>query len=93
LNAGDKLRSVDDVTRWTEKDSAATVTTDEWSLLYSTESGMSEMYNLKSDPNQEKNVISENMDVARDLHKLLVDYMHQTNLSSHLLEPRLELRM
>ena len=93
LNAGDKLRSVDDVTRWTEKDSAATVTTDEWSLLFSTEAGMSELYNIKSDPKQEKNIISERMDVARDLHKLLVEYMRQTNLNSQLLEPRLELRM
>lgn len=93
LNAGDSLRSIDDYPRLTEKDSTATVTTDEWTLLYNTEAGMSELYNLKADPNQEKNVIGENPDVARELHQLLVRYMRDTKLSSHLLKPRLEIRL
>jgi arylsulfatase A-like enzyme len=93
LNAGDSLRSIDDYPRLTEKDSTATVTTDEWTLLYNTEAGMSELYNLKADPNQEKNVIGENPDVARELHQLLVRYMRDTKLSSHLLKPRLEIQL
>jgi arylsulfatase A-like enzyme len=92
LNAGDSLRSIDDFPRVTEKDSTATVTTDEWTLLYNTEPGLSELYNLKSDPGQEKNVIREYPDKARELHQLLVRYMRETNISKHLLEPRLELR-
>jgi arylsulfatase A-like enzyme len=93
INAGDSLNSVDDVPRLMEKDSTATITTDEWSLLYNTEAGMSELYNLKSDPGQEKNLINENPDKARELHGLLVDYMKETNISEHLLNPRLELRL
>ncbi len=92
INAGETLRSIDDYPRLTEKDSTATVTTKEWTLLYNTEPGMSELYNLKSDPRQEKNVIKEHPDKARELHKLLVKYMRETNLSEHLLKPRLELR-
>ncbi len=93
INANDTLRSVDGTLRTTEKDSTATVTTDEWTLLYNTEAGMSELYNLKSDPGQEKNLIKENPDKARELHKLLVDYMRETKLAEHLLKPRLELRL
>ncbi len=93
INAGDSMKSVDDYARLTEKDSTATVTTKEWSLLYNTEPGLSELYNLKSDPKQEKNVITEHQDKARELHQLLVKYMRETNISAHLLEPRLEVRL
>jgi len=93
LNAGDSLRSIDDYPRLTEKDSTATVTTDEWTLLYNTEPGLSELYNLKSDPQQEKNIMADNPDKARELHQLLVKYMRETNISDHLLQPRLELRL
>jgi arylsulfatase A-like enzyme len=93
VNAGDSLRSIDDFPRLTEKDSTATVTTKEWTLLYNTEAGQSELYNLKSDPKQEKNIIKENPDKARELHRLLVKYMKETNLTEHLLKPRLELRL
>jgi len=93
INAGDSLRSIDDFLRLTEKDSEATVTTDDWTLLYNTEPGMSELYYLKSDPKQEKNLIKENPDKARELHQLLVKYMRETNISEHLLKPRLELRL
>jgi len=93
LNAGDSLRSVDGTLRTTEKDSTATVTTQDWSLLHNTEPGQSELYYLKDDPLQEKNLINEKPDKARELHKLLVTYMRETNLAEHLLRPRLELRL
>jgi arylsulfatase A-like enzyme len=93
VNVGDSLRSIDDFPRLTEKDSEATVTTEEWTLLYNTEPGMSELYHLKSDPKQEKNLIKEQPEKAKELHQLLVNYMRETNLSEHLLKPRLELRL
>jgi arylsulfatase A-like enzyme len=93
MNVNDTLRSVDGTLRTTEKDSTATVTTEEWTMLYNTEAGMSELYNIKSDPNQLKNIINEQPDKARELHKLLVDYMRETKLAEHLLKPRLELRL
>ncbi len=93
VNAGDSLRSIDDYPRLTEKDSTATVTTEEWTLLYNTEPGMSELYNLKSDPRQEKNLIKEQPEKARELHQLLVKYMKETNTSEHFMKPRMELRL
>jgi arylsulfatase A-like enzyme len=93
INAGDIVRSIDDVSREAAKPSSAAVTTDEWSLMYDVEPGLSELFHLLSDPGQEKNVIAQHPDVARELHQLLVKFMHQTNLSPHLMEPRLELRM
>lgn len=93
INAKEYMLSVDGVSRLTEKDSTATVTTDEWTLLYNTEPGMSELYNIKNDPKQEKNLISKNTEKARELHQLLVKYMRETNLTERLLKPRLELRL
>ena len=93
INAGEWMKSVDGVNRLTEKDSTTTVTTDEWTLLYNTEPGMSELFNIKDDPHQLKNIINENPDRAKELHQLLIKYMKETNLAEHLLKPRLELRL
>ncbi len=92
-NQGESVAWVDDQVRLMEKDSSATITTHEWSLIYAVEPGLSELYHLPSDPKQEKNVINEHPDVARELHQLLVDFMRETNMASHLLEPRLELKL
>ncbi|MBN2060661.1 MAG: sulfatase [Deltaproteobacteria bacterium] len=93
INAGDKLRSVDDITRVIEKDSTATVTTDEWSLLYNVDPGASELYHLPSDPHQERNIINEKPEKARELHQILIQYMKETNISEHIMNQRLELRI
>lgn len=55
--------------------------------------GGSELYNLKSDPKQDKNVISQHPDIARELHQLFVKFMRETNVPQRLMEPRLELRL
>lgn len=93
INAGDKDQLVDHILRTCVTASMATVTTDEWSLLYDIEPGGSELYNLTSDPSQIKNVIALHPDVARELHRLLVKFMQDTNVQKRLLEPRLELRL
>jgi hypothetical protein len=93
INAKEYMLSVDGVSRLTEKDSTATVTTNDWTLMYNTEPGMSELYNIKDDPKQENNLISKNAGKARELHQLLVNYMRETNLAERLLKPRLELRL
>jgi arylsulfatase A-like enzyme len=92
-NAGDMVKSVDDIGRKGEMASTASVTTNEWSLLYVVEPGLSELHHLTSDPKQEKNIITERPDVARDLHQTLIDFMKKTKLPPRLLEPRLELRL
>ena len=93
INAGDTDQLVDHILRKCVVPSMVTITTDEWAMLYDCEPGGSELYNLKSDPDQEKNVISQHPDVARDLHKLLVKFMQDTNVPQRLMEPRLELRL
>jgi arylsulfatase A-like enzyme len=92
-NAGDSVRIVDDMSREMAKAAGSTVTTDEWSLLYAVEPGLSSLYNLKSDPKQEKNVINEHTDVANELLDLMVKLMRETNVEKRLMETRLELRL
>jgi arylsulfatase A-like enzyme len=92
-NPGDRVRSVDNVSRPLSSGLVTTVTAGEWSLLYSVEPGMSELYHLPSDPKQEKNVIAANVDTAKGIHGYLVKFMHEIKLPEHLVKPRLELRL
>ena len=73
--------------------SSTTITTDEWALLYSTEPGESWLYHLPSDPKQERNVVDRHPDIAKDLHRQLVKFMHDYNLPPELREPRMELKL
>jgi arylsulfatase A-like enzyme len=93
VNLGESVRSVDDISRVMSASSSTTVTTEEWSLLYEVEQGQSELYNLKSDPKQLKNVIKEYPDKARELHQLMVKLMRETNAPERALKPRLELKL
>jgi arylsulfatase A-like enzyme len=93
INAGDTDQLVDHILRKCLVPSMVTVTTDQWSLLYDCEPGGSELYNLKSDPDQEKNVIGQYTDIARELHKSIVKFMRDTKVPQRLVEPRLELRL
>jgi arylsulfatase A-like enzyme len=93
INAGDTDQLVDHIKRKCVVPSMVTITTDKWSLLYDCLPGGSELYDLKADPNQEKNVISRHSDVARDLHQLLVKFMRETNVPQRLIEPRLDLKL
>lgn len=92
-NAGDNVLIVDGQRRVMAKATCSTVSTDKWSLIYYTEPGKSELYNLSSDPDQKNNIISQNIDVANELHKILVRFMHETKVSPRFIEPRLELRL
>ena len=92
-NPGDPVRSVDNFLRSLLDPPVTTVTSGDWSLLYSPQEGVSELYNLTSDPGQHKNVISENLDEAREIHQFLVRFMRQTGVPDRLLSPRLELRV
>ena len=93
VNPGECVRSVDDVSRMMAKSSATTVTTDEWTLIYVVDAGLSELYHLPSDPKQEKNVIKEHPEIAQKLHEYMVKFMRDTNVPKQKLEPRLELRL
>jgi arylsulfatase A-like enzyme len=93
VNAGEIVRSVDDSKRIAELPSEVTITTNEWALLYDPAPGFSELFNVKSDPLQKKNIIAKHPDVARELHQLLVKFMHETNVAADLQKPRLELKL
>jgi arylsulfatase A-like enzyme len=93
INAGDTDQLVDHLLRRCVVPSMTTVTTDEWSFLHDCAPGGSELYNLKSDPDQLNNVIGQHPDIARDMHKYLVDFMRETNVPQRLQEPRIELKL
>lgn len=93
VNEGGTDNSVDSVMRYTAHDSMATITTDDWTLIYDTEAGGSELYNLKSDPKQENNVIAGHEDIARNLHNLFVDYLKKAGLAQDKLVKRLDLKI
>ena len=92
-NPGDRVRSVDNVSRPLTSGLVTTVTGGEWSLLFSVEPGQSELYHLPTDPRQQNNVIHQNREVARDLHRSLLGFMRENNVASSLIRPREDLRI
>ncbi len=90
-NPGDPVRSVDDLLRMLAASPITTISTDQWSLLYSVDAGVSELYDLSSDPGQHHNVITRRPEVAKEVHQFLVKFMRDTSVPDHLLKPRLEL--
>lgn len=92
-NPGETVRIVDDNTRKLTMASTPTVTTSEWTLLCAVEPGLSELYNLKTDPKQERNVINKYPDKARELHQIFVKFMRETKVAADRMKPRLELKI
>ena len=92
-NPGDPVLSVDNFLRDLKDPPVTTVTSGEWSLLYSTAPGVSQLYNLNTDPQQLDNVIERHTDIAGDIHRLLVEFMRENEVPERLLQPRLELRL
>ena len=85
--------SVDNFLRDLKDPPVTTVTAGHWSLLYSPAPGVSQLYDLASDPRQLENVIGTHTDEAREIHRLLVEFMRETNVPERLLKPRLDLRI
>ena len=90
---GDPVMSVDNRLRRLANANVTTVTTGEWSLLFSPDDNRSELYHLPTDPSQHSNVIASQSEVARDLHQRLVGFLRDTNVAPTLLQSRLELRV
>ncbi|MFQ6043409.1 MAG: sulfatase, partial [Candidatus Poribacteria bacterium] len=87
-NPGDVTRAVDAFERNIQEYVPSTITTDEWAFLYSAEGEPAELYNLKSDPKQQHNVIQEHPQVASDLHQKFVSLLEETNTDSRFIAPR-----
>ena len=92
-NPGDPVHSVDNLLRTLTEPPVTTITSSSWSLLYSPREGVSQLYHLNDDPTQADNVIEKHMDLARELHQMLVAFMRETHVPDRLLKPRLELRI
>jgi len=52
-----------------------TVTSERWSLIHPVRRGGWELYDLKNDPRQKKNVIAKHAAVAEDLHEKLLGWL------------------
>jgi len=63
-----------------------TITDEEWSLILSPRGRPSELYNLKDDPQQEVNVIADNLDVAVRMQQALVEFMREYGGSQVLID-------
>ena len=48
---------------------------------------------MPSDAGQEKDVINERPEVARELHQMLVKFMTDNDLAPEMRDPRLELKL
>jgi hypothetical protein len=90
-NPGDPVRSVDNFLRMLKVPTVTTVTSEKHALLYSPEAGQSKLYDLAKDPAQERDIIADQPEVARELHQYLVKFMRDTRVAEYLLKPRLEL--
>lgn len=88
-NPGDSVKAVDDLMRTVVDWQPVTITTPEWSLLYATPDEPIELYDLRSDPKQTKNVADRNPDVIKKLLKLYAQDLREKNVSSHYINPRL----
>jgi arylsulfatase A-like enzyme len=88
---GQPIRVVDDLERDVEEPLSSTITDGEWALIYATESEPVELYNLVSDPKQEKNVFDDNEAVARDLHAKFVRLLEEVNTEEGVIAPRRQL--
>jgi len=92
-NPGDPVRSVDNFLRMLKAPTVTTITSGNYSLLYSPERGQSKLYDLALDPAQKKDIISDQAEVAKELHQYLVNFMRDTHVAEYLVKPRLELLM
>jgi len=87
-NPGMTTRAVDDFERRVESCLPATITSPPWVLLYSREGEPVELYNVKSDPKQKRNVARKHPAVVKRLHRYYVDFLKEIGTEEDLLGPR-----
>ena len=68
----------------------STVTNDEWAYLCAPEGMPSELYNLKTDPNQERNIIDEYPDVAERMRKVWLEFLENNGAPQARIRPFLD---
>ena len=92
-NPGDPIRSVDSLRRMMRASQVTTITAGGSSLLYSMDSGMSELFDLSADPTQQNNIIAAQPQLAKELHQYLLKFMRDTDAAPRFLRARQALRV
>lgn len=87
-NPGDVTRVVDAFERRVHAYLPATITTPTWSMLYSREGQPAELYNLKSDLRQQRNLAKRNRRVVQKLHRHYARMLAELGTEEKLLAPR-----
>ncbi len=88
VNPGDGLQVVDHRLRKVAVYQPATITTDRWQLLYSAAGEPLELYDLESDPAENRNVAPQHSSVVAELHRQYVELLESCGTPAHYLEPR-----
>jgi len=87
-NPGDKVEVVDDLMRTVVEWQPVTITTEEWSLLYATPDEVIELYDLRTDPRQKRNVASQNARVVEELLRLYAQDLRTERVDERYCAPR-----
>lgn len=90
-NPGEVTKVVDALERGVQENLTSSIITRDWLLVYGAQGEVSELYRLSSDPKQEKNVIEDNPEMAREIHSKFVSTLSETGTESRLIHPRLSL--
>lgn len=90
-NLGEVTRAVDDIERRVRENLPSTIFDGEWTLLYSIHGERSELYHTKSDPQQKRNLFSQHVSKARELHAEFVATLESQGTEDRLLETRRDL--
>lgn len=87
-NVGEQVRVVDGAIRGMDEYQPATITTAEWSMLYSARGDPVELYHLPTDPGQQHDVAPRHPEVVEALHGLYYRLLRDLGVRPEYLEPR-----
>ena len=88
-NVGKRTRAIDMVERVIKEPQPSTITSGEWSMLYSCQGESVELYHLPSDPKQKKNLFHDRRDIAENLLKKFSSHLRDIGVDPRLLKNRL----
>ncbi|RLI40984.1 hypothetical protein DRO64_08180, partial [Candidatus Bathyarchaeota archaeon] len=88
-NVGERTRAIDMVERAIKEPQPSTITSGEWSMLYSCQGEPVELYHLPSDPKQKKNLFHERRDIAECLLQKFSSHLRDIGVDPRLLKIRL----
>ncbi|MCX6377521.1 MAG: hypothetical protein NTU88_16050, partial [Armatimonadetes bacterium] len=66
----------------------STVVTDEWTLIVGAGDLVPELYHNAQDPRQQRNVFSENKEVARQIHAKYIAFLESLGTKEEYIKPR-----